>query len=118
VGSKPLALNAGDEVATLWPRLYLDADIQITAGTVIAVLDRLAQGDVLAARPASRYGSEGASVLVRSYYRARERMSVNPQALWWAGVYGLSARGHERFGSFPDITGDDMFRGHPIRTRR
>ena len=27
--SKPAALNVGDDVATLWPRLYLDADIQI-----------------------------------------------------------------------------------------
>jgi glycosyltransferase involved in cell wall biosynthesis len=40
--SKPAALNAGDAAATLWPRLYLDADIQISAEAVLAVLDRLA----------------------------------------------------------------------------
>jgi hypothetical protein len=45
-GSKPAALNVGDDVATLWPRLHLDADIQISAEAVFAVLDRLAQGDV------------------------------------------------------------------------
>lgn len=109
VGSKPLALNAGDERATLWPRLYLDADIEISAATVIAVLDRLNQGDILAARPDFRYGTEGASALVRSYYRARTRMAAHQDALWWAGVYGLSQSGHERFGSFPDVTGDDLF---------
>ncbi len=109
VGSKTLALNIGDEVATLWPRLYLDADIQITAGAVIAVLDRLDQGDVLAARPAVRYGTEGASALVRSYYRAGMRTSVHQDALWRAGVYGLNAQGHKRFGSFPDVTSDDKF---------
>lgn len=110
VGSKPLALNVGDETATLWPRLYLDADIEITAGAVVAVLDRLNRGDdVLAARPAFRWGVEDASALVRSYFRARERTSVHPNALWLAGVYGLNARGHERFGLFPDVTGDDMF---------
>lgn len=109
IGSKTLALNTGDELATLWPRLYLDADIGITATAVIAVLDRLSQGDVLAARPAFRYDSHGASLLVRSYYRARRRMSLHQDALWWAGVYGLNQQGHQRFGRFPDVTGDDMF---------
>ncbi len=109
VGSKPLALNTGDEIATSWPRLYLDADIQITARAVVAVLDRLDNGDVLAARPAFRYGIEGASALVRSYYRARTGTSLHADALWWAGVYGLSKEGHERFGRFPDVTGDDKF---------
>lgn len=109
IGSKTLALNTGDEVATLWPRLYLDADLGITARAVIAVLDRLSVGDVLAARPAFRYGTDGAGALVRSYYRARTRMAVHQDALWWAGVYGLSERGHDRIGRFPDVTGDDLF---------
>ncbi|MVU77333.1 glycosyltransferase [Nocardia sp. ET3-3] len=109
VGSKPLALNTGDSVATLWPRLYLDADIRITAATVLAVLDRLARGDVLAARPSFRYDSGGASPIVRSYYRARRKMAAHQNALWWAGVFGLNAEGHKRFGEFPDVTGDDMF---------
>ena len=109
VGSKPAALNAGDEAATLWPRLYLDADIEISAGTALAVLDRLAQGNVLAARPASRYEANAATALVRSYYRARQRIPQHKRALWGAGVYGLTNEGHQRFGLFPDVTGDDLF---------
>jgi glycosyltransferase involved in cell wall biosynthesis len=108
-GSKPAALNAGDAAATLWPRLYLDADIQISAAAVLAVLDRLAQGDVLAARPESRYDVDGASALVRCYYRARQRIPQHKQAMWGAGVYGLSAKGHQRFGVFPTVTGDDFY---------
>jgi GT2 family glycosyltransferase len=108
-GSKPAALNAGDEAATLWPRLYLDADIQISVAAVLAVLDRLAQGDVLAARPDSRYDFDGASALVRSYYRARQRIPQHKLALWGAGAYGLSAKGHQRFGVFPMVTGDDKY---------
>ena len=108
-GSKPAALNAGDEAATLWPRLYLDADIQISAAAVLAVLDRLAQGDVLVARPDSRYDSRGASALVRSYYRARQRIPQHKLAMWGAGAYGLSAKGHQRFGAFPTVTGDDLY---------
>jgi hypothetical protein len=108
-GSKPAALNAGDEAATLWPRLYLDADIQISAAAVIAVLDRLAQGDVLAARPACRYDTDGASALVRSFYRARTRLPRHKLAMWGAGAYGLSAKGHQRLGVFPMITADDGY---------
>ena len=108
-GSKPAALNAGDEAATLWPRLYLDADIQISADAVLAVLDRLAQGDVLAARPACRYDSDGASALVRSFYRARVRIPQHQLAMWGAGAYGLSAKGHQRIGAFPMVTGDDLY---------
>ena len=108
-GSKPAALNAGDEAATLWPRLYLDADIQISAAAVLAVLDRLAQGDVLAARPLSRYDFDGASALVRSYYRALQRIPQHKLAMWGAGVYGLSAKGHQRFGVFPVVTSDDLY---------
>lgn len=108
-GSKPAALNAGDEAATLWPRLYLDADIQISAAAVLAVLDRLAQGDVLAARPACRYDTAGASALVRSFYRARTRLPQHNRALWGAGAYGLSAQGHHRVGVFPMITADDGY---------
>lgn len=107
-GSKPAALNAGDRVASLWPRLYLDADIRISAAAVLDVLDRLASGDVLAARPASRYDFTGANPLVRSYYRARQRIRRKP-VLWGAGVYGLTEAGHRRFGSFPPLTGDDLF---------
>jgi glycosyltransferase involved in cell wall biosynthesis len=108
-GSKPAALNAGDATAVLWPRLYLDADIQISAAAVLDVLDRLARGDVMAARPEARYDFRGASAVVRSYYRARQRIPQHKLAMWGAGVYGLSAEGHERLGPFPMITGDDFY---------
>ncbi|MFC7448793.1 WecB/TagA/CpsF family glycosyltransferase [Rhodococcus daqingensis] len=108
-GSKTAALNAGDEAAALWPRLYLDADIQISTAAVLSVLDRLADGSVLAARPAARYDYDGANAMVRSYYRARQRIPQHGQAMWGAGVYGLSASGHERIGTFRDCTADDLY---------
>jgi len=107
-GSKPAALNIGDQVASLWPRLYLDADIRISAAAVLDVLDRLARGDVLAARPPFRYDFGGADPLVCSYYRARQRIRRKP-VLWGAGVYALTEAGHSRFGSFPNLIGDDLF---------
>lgn len=107
--SKPAALNVGDRAASLWPRLYLDADVRITARSVLAVLDRLTRGDVLAAAPTSRYDSDGATALVRSYYRARDRVTRHKSAMWEAGAYGLNEEGHRRFGSFPPLIGDDLY---------
>jgi len=106
--SKSAALNVGDAAATAWPRLYLDADIEIHPGAVAAVLAVLRSGDALAARPAFRYDSTGAGTLVRAYYRARDRMPGARSALWGAGVYGMSEAGHERLGLFPAVTADDL----------
>ncbi|WP_207346602.1 WecB/TagA/CpsF family glycosyltransferase [Arthrobacter sunyaminii] len=106
--SKTAALNTADAHASLWPRVYLDADITISPAALGMMLDRLERGDVLAARPAFRYNSSGASFMVRSYYRARRRLPSTKQALWGAGVYGLTEAGHARFGQFPSVTADDL----------
>ncbi len=119
-GSKPAALNVGDRVVSLWPpRLYLDADIRISAAAVLDVLDRLARGDVCAARPVFRYDFAAADPLVRSYYRARQR--IRRETVLWggAGVYGLAEAGHVRFGSFPrPHRGGRPFRRRPVRPGR
>ncbi|MET4538954.1 exopolysaccharide biosynthesis WecB/TagA/CpsF family protein [Arthrobacter bambusae] len=107
--SKTSALNAADQAAVRWPRLYLDADIEISADAVHAVLKALSDGPLLAARPAFRYNTDGASALVRSYYRARGRIPSTAQGLWGAGVYALSKAGHDRLGVFPSLTGDDYY---------
>jgi len=107
--SKVAALNAADAVATSWPRLYLDADIDITPTALRMVLDRLGRGDVMAARPAFRYDDAGASWPVRAFYRARRRIPATDEALWGAGAYGLTEEGHARFRDFPAVTADDLF---------
>ncbi|MEQ4565690.1 WecB/TagA/CpsF family glycosyltransferase [Paenarthrobacter sp. CAP02] len=107
--SKSAALNAADQVAGLWPRLYLDADIEVSMEAVAEVLRSLAEGPLLAARPAFRYDTSGASWLVRSYYRARGRVPANARGLWGAGAYALSRAGHDRLGEFPSLTGDDYY---------
>lgn len=107
--SKTAALNAGDAAARSWPRMYLDADIEVTGEAVAAVLNSLADGPLLAARPAFRYDTSGASFAVRAYYRARNRIPDNLRALWGAGVYALSEDGHRRLGTFPLFTADDYY---------
>ncbi len=106
--SKIAALNAADDVAKSWPRLYLDADVEITPIAVVDVFQALIEGR-LAGRPAFRWDTSGASPLVRHYYRARSRMLSMREALWGAGAYALTEEGHQRFGRFPDVTADDAF---------
>lgn len=108
--SKVAALNAGDRAAIRWPRLYLDADIELPVEALCATFEALSKDhELLCARPAFRYDTEGASGLVRAYYRARTRLPQASASMWGAGVYGLSMKGHERLGEFPAVTADDCF---------
>lgn len=107
--SKVAALNEADEIATRWPRIYLDADIEMTPTALRMVLDRLSHSDILAARPAFEYDDSQAAAPVKSFYRARRKIPATNQALWGSGVYGLTEAGHARFGEFPDLTADDLF---------
>ena len=106
--SKIAALNAGDSAAQHWPRLYLDADIEVSPEAIADTISALNEGGVLAARPAFVVKTAGADWRVRAYYRARSRMPSMSAALWGAGVYGMSAEGHQRLGSFPELTADDL----------
>lgn len=119
--SKPLALDEGDRAASTWPRVYLDADIETSASTIAGVLEALADDAraLEAARPAARYDTAGASALVRAYYRARARIPSFRDALWGAGVYAITERGHGRFAGFPPDLADDLFVDglFPIGTR-
>ncbi len=107
--SKAAALRAGEDSASIFPRLYLDADIVIQGSSVRAVLDCLRNGQAMAARPPISYDLNSADFLVRSYYRARVKVPSLLGSLWGAGLYGLSDKGRARFESFPDLIGDDLF---------
>ncbi|NQX10541.1 WecB/TagA/CpsF family glycosyltransferase [Microbacteriaceae bacterium VKM Ac-2855] len=107
--SKPVALNVGDAHAGRWPRLYLDADVEMPTESLWSVFSALEHGGLLAARAAVVYDTVGASPLVRAYYRARRRMSAPATALWSGGGYAVSAEGRARFGAFPAVHTDDVF---------
>jgi hypothetical protein len=106
--SKTAAINAAEELGLSLPRIYLDADVELTATAARDVIRALDDGAV-AARPPLRYRTEGASWVVRSYYRARSRTPSLLGRLWGAGVYGLSAEGRRRFGPYPDVVGEDLW---------
>jgi hypothetical protein len=106
--SKTEAMNLGDAAATRWPRLYLDADIEIPPSAVLAVFRALAVPGVYAARPSFAYDTTGATMPVRGYYRARSRIPA-PIVMWGAGGYAANESGHRRFGTFANVTADDSW---------
>ena len=107
--SKAAALRAADKTVSVFPIIYLDADVILTSGAAHSVLEWLRSEATPAARPHVEYNTSESDPIVRSYYRARTGVSAVLPVLWGAGVYGLSAEGRRRFGEFPDFTGDDLF---------
>ena len=108
-GSKPRALNAGDAVATTFPRIYLDADICVPRGAVRALETALEQPGILAAVPGRRLDVQGRPWLVRAHSRVHERLPVFRDGLFGRGMIALSEAGRSRFASFPEMVADDLF---------
>jgi len=120
VGSKTHALNLGDQAARGFPRLYVDADVQMSCESVRRIADVMEHGSWLAAapRPTTEFANE-TSWGVRAYYRFWMALPYVQEGLVAAGIYALSKSGRERFGEFPDIINDDLFvRLHFQRSER
>lgn len=107
--SKTAALDAGDAAVTAFPRIYLDADITVSAAAMRAVVESLRRPGVHAAAPTASFELEGRPVVVRSFYRAHRAMPYLSDALVGTGFYALSAVGRARFDRFPRLTADDLF---------
>jgi glycosyltransferase involved in cell wall biosynthesis len=107
--SKPAALRAGDQVVPTTPRLYLDADVVLTAADVHRLVAALSQPAVQAVAPTPRYDTEGASALVRSHYRIWTALESARTAISGTGAILVSATGRSRFGEWPDVIADDYF---------
>lgn len=109
--SKIAALNAGDERAgDVFPRLYLDADIDLEPGALEAIVSALtATADPAVAMPRLRFDVDESSWLVRSFYRVYTKLPYLSEGLVGAGCYAVNSAGRARWGAFPDIVADDLF---------
>ncbi|MEH2588326.1 glycosyltransferase [Bradyrhizobium sp. AZCC 1721] len=109
IASKTDALNLGDQISGVFPRIYADADIVITVDAIRALARRLGQGDVLAVAPTPHINLTGCSWLVRKYYGIRSRLPSSREGIGGSGVYALSEAGRRRFGQFPHVIADDTY---------
>jgi glycosyltransferase involved in cell wall biosynthesis len=109
LASKIAALNLGDDLATGFPRLYLDADVELDTAAVREIAGVLDRGEALAASPALELDVSHSPRLVRSYLRIWSRLPSVRDDLVGRGAYALSETGRRRFGGFPEVAADDHF---------
>lgn len=108
-GSKAAALNVGDAVATGFPRIYLDADVQLRPEQARLLAAAVSAPGVLAAAPRRVVEAAGRPLPVRAYYAVHNRLPAFRNALFGRGAIVLSAAGRARFDRFPDTFADDLF---------
>jgi len=111
VAGKSAGLNLGDELATAFPRIYLDVDVSISKSSLDAIVETLDSEAVLAAAPSLEVDVRGRSWGVRAYYRIWSSLSWRTDEMVGSGVYAASAVGRARFDEFPHDPGlaDDLF---------
>lgn len=108
--SKLAALRAGDKRATVFPRVYLDADIALPTDAVRSIAAELERPEVLVAGVPGRMDLSEAPLPVALFYEFRERLPVFAHGIIGSGNYALSEDGRARFLEWPDLrSGDDQF---------
>jgi hypothetical protein len=107
VPGKVPALRLGDEACRTFPRIYLDADVELTAQSVRTLVAAAARPGVLACAPAPRLDLDGVGRVVRRVHRVHEHLIAPSRALSGVGVYVLTERGHARVFPMPDVISDD-----------
>ncbi|MEE4207804.1 MAG: glycosyltransferase, partial [Parvularcula sp.] len=109
VGSKTVAINAANDAASGFPRIYLDADIECEYRSLRALAQVLEQPGVMTAAPAIRLDLSHGNWLIRSYYAAWMKQPFAKAGRGGAGCYGLSRAALKAIGEFPPIIGDDIW---------
>ncbi|MFD7082042.1 glycosyltransferase [Streptomyces sp. NPDC002181] len=107
--SKHTALRVGDEHAQGFPRLYVDADVEVGAADVRALTGALAaRPDLLAAAPGRDIPLSGCAWPVRAYYRVWQRLPAVREGLFGRGVIAVTEPGHARIAALPPLMADDL----------
>ncbi len=111
--SKVAALTAGERLSVGYPRIYLDADVELGIAAVRALAAALAEGTCLAAAPRLQVSLAGRSRCVRAYYSVWTRLPFLAEGYIGSGVVALSREGRERFTTLPEVIAEDLY----LRTR-
>jgi len=106
--SKHAAVTAADAVTADFPRVYVDADVELTAADVDALVSALSQPGVLAAAPERVLDLTGRPWPVRWYYDVWNRLPEARCALWGRGVIAVNDAGQSRIAELPPLLGDDL----------
>lgn len=104
---KHAAVDLGDRHCRTFPRLYLDADVEVDTETVRALVKVLADGEALAAAPEADYDTTGAGPVAARFHRVMDTLVGPRRILAGTGAYMLSEAAHARVFPMPDVIADD-----------
>lgn len=106
--SKAEAVRAGNAAAEVFPRVHLDADVELSAASLRALVAPLVAGEAMATAPRRELPRTGCSSLVRWYYDVWEQLPQVRAGLFGRGVIALSAQGQARVSALPRVMSDDL----------
>ena len=107
VAGKAHALNLGDADCTVFPRLYLDADVEVDLATVCAMVETLDEDGIHACSPVAVLDLRGTGPVVRRVHRVHEELFGPRRALAGVGLYAVDEQGHRTVFPIPDVVADD-----------
>jgi hypothetical protein len=108
VASKHEALTAGDRAAASFPRIYVDADVELGVHDVRALAAALCQPGVLAAGPQREMVMTGRPWYVRWFCDVWTLLPAVQRGLWGRGVIAVNEAGNRRVASLPSLQADDL----------
>lgn len=105
--SKSKAMQIGADATDIFPRVYQDADVQITARSLRKLVDACNLG-ALASGPTRYIDLSDSSVPVRLYYQVWQRLPQVRNGLFGRGAIAISELGHARVRLLPKVMSDDL----------
>jgi hypothetical protein len=108
IASKSHALHLSESYARGFPRLYIDADVELHTADARALAAALGAPGVLAVAPDRLHTVDGRDWIVRAYYDVWERLPVVQNGLFGRGVFGVNEAGHRRLATMPQAMSDDL----------
>jgi len=109
VANKFRAMRLGDEAAAGgFPRIYLDADVELGLDDARLLVAALESGGFLAAAPEREIPTADCPWTVRWYYDVWLRLPVVRAGLFGRGVIAVSEAGYARLAAIPELMGDDL----------
>ena len=106
--SKAEAVRVGNTATDVFPRVHLDADIELHGSAVRQLLDPITRDHVLATAPRREVPRDGCSRWVRWYYDVWESLPQVESGLFGRGVVVLSEQAQARVAALPPVMGDDL----------
>lgn len=104
---KALAIRAAEEVTTVLPRFYVDADVKVHGGTLTALAERLSDEEWELLSPLISTDLSSSSLLAR--WVSEVWLALPYARTEGQGIMGVSRSGRARWGEFPNLLGDDAF---------